>query len=342
MRTSLALAALLFVAPARADVAIDPSDRGASGVDGVASAPGCSGLVATWSSTAVFVSRDDGATFTEVLGDRGGPVRAVAVTPRCDVWVARGPRLGVVRRDGSTAWRETPTSATTEALAASAAGLLWLGVEESGDLALAHLDGNGRAARLLPSPTRGNAGRAMHLDDDGTIWWMSGSEAACGGGGQSREVAHVDGRAWKEVPWPLDTPGAFDAGPRGWAYALGRCGADAADDGSAGLCAVDRAGRSRRVIADEASSGALLVAASGSRTVAIVGAQLVALDGARATPLATIAGAPRAVALDGRRRPLVVIDGRLHRLEGRRLRALGPRATTPPSTTTARATASSR
>jgi len=311
----LTLAVVLLAGTAHADMAIDPADRGASGIDGVASSPGCPGLVATWTATALFVSRDDGARFTEVLSDRPGSVRAVAVTPRCDVWLARGPRLGVLRRDGATAWQPTPTSATTEALSASAAGLLWLGSDDKSDLSLAFLDATGKTVRLLPAPPRGNAGRAMHLDDDGAIWWMVGSEAACGGGGQSRLVSHVDGRTWKELPWPLDTPGAFDPGPRGWAYALGHC-----DDG-VGLCAVDRAGRAHRAV-ETATIDTLLVASRGARAVAVVNSRLVALDGARATILADVPSDPRAIALDGRGRPLVVAGGRLHRLDGGRLRAV--------------------
>jgi hypothetical protein len=308
-------------------MAIERSDRGASGIDGVAAAPGCPGLIATWSSTAVYVSRDDGATFAEAFADKPGPVRAVAVSPRCEVWAGRGAHLGVLGREGTTRWQQTPTSATTESLATSAAGLLWLGRDDKSELSLAFVDPRGRA-RLLPTPPRGNAGNEMHLDDDGTIWWMHGSEAACGGG-QSRSVGHVDGRDWKDVPWSLDTPGGFAEARDGWTYAIGGC-TDRSDD-ARGLCAIDRHGRSRRALPIAESSYALLVASTHDRTVAVAGNQLVALDGARATVLATVSGDPRAVAIDGHGRALVVTDGRLQRLDGRRLRALGPSTVTASS-----------
>lgn len=97
----------------------------------------------------------------------------------------------------------------------------WLAADES---RTGHLDVSedaGRIWRRVELPPCGNAGCVLRLEKGGALQMMTGFEAGCGGGYQTRMVGHLDGREWQEAPWSWDSPLRFSLPADGWA--AGEC-----------------------------------------------------------------------------------------------------------------------
>lgn len=80
-------------------------------------------------------------------------------------------------------------------------------------------DDAGKTWRTVTLPACGNAGCVLCLERGGALQFMTGHEAPCGGGGQDRQVGHLDGREWSSAPWPWDSPLGFTLPADGWAAA---------------------------------------------------------------------------------------------------------------------------
>ena len=147
---------------------------------------------------------------------------------------------------------------------------------------------------------------------------MSGSEAACGGGGQWRQLGHLDGREAESGPWPIDSPLTwFPSG--GWAF--GACEQPAGSPAAWQVCAFDREERELRFLGAPASDRVerAWVAPDGRRVV--VGGGVFDIPTRRDRSARLVAALPeqgRVLRLTPRGALLVVAaDGRVLRLRGR-------------------------
>ena len=149
---------------------------------------------------------------------------------------AAGQRLLYLSDDAGRRFREAPypaLPAVRGTLRVQVAGD-WLVVYDelvsgSSSAAAASRD-NGRTWRSVDLPSCGNAGCQLAVLADGRLDFMTGSEAGCGGGYQTRSLGHVDSRDWIESGWQGDSPfGWFlDAG-----WVIGLCDTDSGETGCA-------------------------------------------------------------------------------------------------------------
>jgi hypothetical protein len=103
-------------------------------------------------------------------------------------------------------------------------------------------DDAGKTWRTVTLPACGNAGCVLRLERGGALQFMTGHEAACGGGGQDRQVGHLDGREWTGAAWPWDSPLGFTLPADGWAAT--DCSPPKGFEGPDRVpCLVDAAGR---------------------------------------------------------------------------------------------------
>jgi hypothetical protein len=289
----------------------DATVSGAAAADpfvGIAAARTRGGALAAWSEGHVYVSRDGGRTFAE----RPLTYGSVVVRGANVYW--REERVLVVDAPGGIARREIPERGQLFGLAA---GGRWVAVLAHEAVHLS--DDDGRTWRALEVPSHGNYGEELLIEDDGALAWMAGSEAACGGGGQSRWVGRIGG-AWRAAEWPLDAPGSWKLARGGWAYA--------ADDGcdsehAERLCAV--AGRAPREDGTPTRDAAVAVAGitvenrdyaltdDGHGVVVAAGGRLWRVRGAHASALGDAPAKTTALAVDAGGRIFAVADGRLLR-----------------------------
>jgi hypothetical protein len=239
--------------------------------------------IAAWNERAVAISRDDGRSFRtwRLRGERN--LCEAAINHRGTVFllcVTNDPGLGVFPPGRPPRWLAAPQAGgETIWLAAAGDVLLFYGRQRSAEGRNVEIyrvsTDEGRTWREPPGapPGLGNFGNRMRVDPDGTIWAMSGSEAACGGGYQRRSRGSVAGADFTQLPWPLDSPGEFWPGAAGWAYAPSRCGRDGGPERV--LCAVGPAEGMRPVAGPPVGkSGPLGVASNGRVTLAVVGRRL--------------------------------------------------------------------
>lgn len=122
----------------------------------------------------------------------------------------------------------------------------WLAAAEARPATLVVSDDGGRTWRTLDLPQCGNAGCRLRLERGGTWQHLTGFEAPCGGGGQSRTAGVLATGESFAAPWPWDSPLDFDLPADGWA--AGRCfpkqhGRDDWTGPDEVPCLVDLAGR---------------------------------------------------------------------------------------------------
>ena len=136
-----------------------------------------------------------------------GPVRVDATRSRNLLPKAArravGRRHAEVLREGDR-WIVRPTDA-------------WLAAEEHRPGMLHVSDDAGRTWRTMELPDCGNAGCILRLEAGGHWQMMTGTEAPCGGGGQSRFAGDLASGQWSDAPWPWDSPLSFTLPADGWA-----------------------------------------------------------------------------------------------------------------------------
>ena len=119
-----------------------------------------------------------------------------------------------IRRGSAELWREGDRLVVRPTAA-------WLSRIEERRGRLDVSEDAGRTWRVVELAPCGNAGCVLRLERGGALQMMTGVEASCGGGHQSRFVGHVDGREWLDAPWPWDSAMNFSLPADGWA--AGRC-----------------------------------------------------------------------------------------------------------------------
>lgn len=187
------------------------------------------GLVALWDARRLTIGQLDGAWHRFVVPEGYRPVTATFDRFGSLYLLDGQGRMLRVAAGAPPRWRRLPFAGRTQRLEASRQGLVWIGQAQGSFEAppvRVSLDGGG-SWRALRLPEVGNAGAEIGVDLDGGLQLMTGSEAACGGGGQHRELGRLAGGrplAWRPADWPLDAPYEWLVGPRGWAYAVVREG----------------------------------------------------------------------------------------------------------------------
>jgi len=169
--------------------------RSPSDLRGVAaSATGCT--IAVWGSLGVFVSRDDGATFTRLVARAGqadpwavNASPAVAVGADEAVYVARAEQLQIELADGTTRERVLPGSGFDRIHVSGP----WLIVQSRDQLAAS--DDAGVTWHPQPTPAAMTAS-TVFVDDDGAIHLAAatGADAPI-----TYYLGDVHGRGWRTV-----------------------------------------------------------------------------------------------------------------------------------------------
>ena len=183
------------------------------------------GHVAVWdANTLVIHARDDTPRRLTLPADLGRVATATFDGQgRLHLLSESGVLLSWARGDGAPERRELDFARDTVQLTSTRRHLVWVGQPHRSYVpppARASSDG-GRTWTIVDAPDGGNAGLEIAVELDGGLQLMTGSEAACGGGGQHRDSGGLGQRSadWRALPWPLDAPYGWFLGPRGWAYA---------------------------------------------------------------------------------------------------------------------------
>lgn len=310
-----------------------PAERVATDRDlrGVAAASEAPGLLATWDSTEVRLSQDDGRTFEPVVEAPDGlSVTRAALSAEGRLYVVldgpRGPavsvgtaaRLITVERTGARGESSLPPGEVDMLVAGRGGDLavvLHRPAEAVPELVSASVDAG--ATWIAQDVYVGNAGFELAWSADGVLDVMTGSEASCGGGYQERWSGRVRDDAWTTVAWPLDTPLSWGVGAERFAYAVDHDGCDDAHPTGPAVCAV-RDGRSTVALPLPAESfDAFTVVTNGPHTLAQLGSTLLSLHGSRARVLSNaVPGDVEVHTTDARGRALGLWQGRPVRFAG--------------------------
>jgi hypothetical protein len=277
MRACLCLALVCVAAVSRGDTTVLDAPQGEPLI-GVVASRTRGGPLAVWSEGHVLVSRDGGQSFAR----HGLRYLSVAVAGDRVYW-----------RDGEHLFIDTPRGIETRELPKLGqlfdlvGGGKWLALIAKDKVVIT--DDDGKTWRDLEVPGRGNFGEELVIEDDGALQWMTGSEAACGGGHQSRVLGKIGG-AWREAPWPLDSPGDFLIAPGGWAYAVDNA---CVKEGER-LCAV---GGGKAIAVTPTITKSVALAHDGRTTIIASDGRLYRLRGTHATDLGTAPDDTTALAL---------------------------------------------
>jgi hypothetical protein len=139
---------------------------------GVAVAPDWYGVIALWTEREVWLSRDDGRTFAQVLA-APEPVAAAAVGGEARVWVARhGGRIGALSPGGRATWTDLGYDQAL-ALAVSGARIALLALHRDRDAGLAPLlwtsEDHGHSWNAVVAPAHGDRGNLLRIAPDGAV-----------------------------------------------------------------------------------------------------------------------------------------------------------------------------
>lgn len=279
---------------------------------GAAASPGPVAVAAVWSSTELFLSRDDGRTFAQVLGGPGS-IGGAAIDEVGTLFLVRDQkRLGAHNPDGQSLWRELPFAGDTLALTTGAGWLGWLGLahdsERSSAVVLALSADGGQTWRT--QSVAEHADRAlMTIEEDGAIYLLTLLEDAAAPS-MSRLLGHVDGRALETMRWPSEYADAWGLGADGWAYAIASECASADN----AICAMGPDGTSELRPSGVKTDWNLLMHSNGAVALAVSGERLLRTDGARLKVVdERIPTGITALAVDGIDRGLAVVGQHLLR-----------------------------
>jgi hypothetical protein len=286
-----------------------PDDQGEAW-RGVAVSSGLHPIVAVWSPSRLFVSRDDGKAFHQVLGGPG-EIGGAAIDAYGRLFMVRDrQRLGVQGLDLDTEWRSLPFAGETLQVAAGGVWLGWLALADdsrSDAQVVLALTADGGATWRTQSIADHATGALMRIEDDGTIHLLLVREDAVDPT-MRRLRGHVDGRPMQEVPWPSSYAEAWGLGHGGFAYAIAsECASEGND-----ICAMEVHGdlASTRI----ATAWSLQMGSNGATTLAASGPDLLRFDGRVATVVDR--GAPAeitALAVDGLGRGVAIAGQHLVR-----------------------------
>ena len=231
---------------------------------------------------------------------------------------AAGQRLLYLSEDAGRRFREAPYPALPGVqgkLQVQVAGD-WLVVYDdlaggSSAAAAASRDG-GKTWRAVDLPHCGNAGCQLALLADGRLDFMTGSEAGCGGGYQTRSVGHVDGRDWVESGWDSDSPYGWFLNA-GWV--IGICDTDSGEI----ACALDH--DKTKILFTAPDSGRFTKGQAITKTRAVVGQTVFRLSGGTAPK--KLARLPAEAELVGADPRVLIRSGKtVQRLTGTRWKTL--------------------
>lgn len=281
---------------------------------GAAASPGHHGVLAAWTDDEVFLSEDDGRTFSRVLRGRG-KVRAVALNDAGDLFVARADRHEHVALGGRGALlvRAAGGGESASSLPEGMPRSIFVGGATVGVV----LDREGEVFALSHDAGRtfqdeaasiGNAGFSAIVAPDGSIDAMTGYEAACGGGGQARERRDPVTGEWTALAWGLDAPFDWGLGANGFAYGVDECGPGEHD--ARCVIAVGASPKAVLRLPPLAAWASLQVSTNGRDTFALYGPYLIDLDGERGRVVDTRAPSDTWIAsVDSDGRVLGLADG---------------------------------
>lgn len=280
---------------------------------GVAASPAAYGILATWSDTELFVSRDDGDTFNQALGGPG-EVGGVVIDGAGVVYAVRDlNRLGVIDSCGVEHWRALPFSGDTLAMAVGHDYLGWLGLahdrSDSASVVLAISSDGGHTWRT--QTIAAHADRALLRMEAGGAVHMLLLEEDSASPTMRRLLANVDGRTPETMTWPTDFADAWGLGHDGWAYAVA---SECVEEHSA-ICAVGPTASSPLTSTGMTTAWDIIVNSNGTRTFAVSGDQLLRFDRDRITAEAQrIPVGVTTLAVDGLGRVVVSVGQHLMRL----------------------------
>jgi hypothetical protein len=295
------------------------------------------GLVAVWDAHQVVIRAGDASRRLPLPGDPGRVVGAA---------FDHDGRLHLLYKKGESgvllSWGRGPRPSRQELdftrdtvlLTSTRRHLVWVGQPHRSYVpppVRASTDG-GKTWSAVDAPNGGNAGLEVFVELDGGLQLMTGSEAACGGGGQHRDSGKIGlpGRSWTGLPWLLDAPYGWFLGPRGWAYARLERG-EACGDRAVRLCAINKAKKLEPVELSGPQKSELaraledwwpdaqdaLRTENGRQTLLLVGELLVLLDGKKARVLTRAPEGVTALALDAGGKPYALAGGKLLRLSAK-------------------------
>jgi len=251
-------------------------------------------FVAKWTIDAVSISTDGGKSFAPAL-DHPGEVSAAALDARGTLYVVRGTSVGV-QSGTSERWSTVPGVISISDMIVAGPNVVLqalvaaVGDDDPAERIVVSRDA-GRSWTARPEWQVGNFQTTVALADDGTIDYISGWEAACGGGYQSRFHGSIASETLSDGRWSMDAPTTATPTLSGVAYALD----ESCVPGQTALCADTTRGvvavRLDHPYAVPAGTYQLFSRALGKRSIVLMGSALVMLDGTRGRVLATNAPA---------------------------------------------------
>lgn len=306
------LAALLFVSLPTTALA-DKAEPGPGQYVGVAA--GIDGrFVAKWTIDHLSIGNNDGNSFVGVLA-RGAPIQRVALLADGTLYTIRGNELGARAPDGNERWTTLPKRPRWSDLVAAGPYVVLLGASEGedvNDVFWVSKDG-GRTFVERPTWEVENFQTTIALRADGTIDYITGYEAACGGGGQSRWVGRVGDTKLRRGAWNMDAPTTATPTVSGQAYAIDSC----VERGEA-LCAQgDPATPVKLDRPITFDSYVFLTQSLGRRSLMLVGRSIVLVDGKSGRVLTTDAPAEVTSFSGTATSAWVVANGHVHHFDGK-------------------------
>ncbi len=279
---------------------------------GTAASPGPYGVLAVWSSSHLFVSRDDGVGFRQVLGGPGS-IGGATIDESGRLFMIRDRRrLGIENTDGSTQWLSLPFSGETLALQSSGGWLGWLALAhdtDSDSAVVLALSSDGGATWRRQSVAEHATHALMRIEPGGVIHLLLRVEDSIDQK-MWRLRAHVDGRPMESMPWPSQYADAWGLARGGWAYAIAsECATDSND-----ICAMGPDPADRIVNTEIKTTWNLIMESNSSTTLAASGSSLLRFDGARITRVTDdVPPEVTSFAVDGIDRSLAVVGQHLLR-----------------------------
>ncbi|MCG8416681.1 MAG: hypothetical protein MJE77_01905 [Proteobacteria bacterium] len=279
---------------------------------GVAATPGPWAALAVWSEQQLFASRNDGASFRQVLGGPG-PIGGAVFDRHARLYVVRDTRqLGIEHPDGAVEWKALPFAGETLSVAVGGDWFGWLAMahDQSDDATLVLALSSDGGTTWRRQAVAAEATRAdLRIEPDGAIFMVLQKED-CMDESIQRLRGHVDGRPMAAMSWPTDHAHMWGQGHGGWAYAIAsECASDSDD-----ICAMGPNPSHSIESTGLRTDWDIVFGTGGDITLAISGQRVLRFSGPRAS--VEDQNAPReisALAVDGLGRGLGVLGEHLIR-----------------------------